>query len=91
MAGLVPAIHALFALEKLDVDARDKRGHDDVEEVACCARAFSNSLESSPLQPWLWFETREDALLTMRVRNLILRSGHLAASRRMKPLDRKIL
>jgi hypothetical protein len=37
MAGLVPAIHALFALEKQDVDARDKRGHDDVEEVACCA------------------------------------------------------
>jgi hypothetical protein len=28
MAGLVPAIHA-FA-EQEDVDARDKRGHDDV-------------------------------------------------------------
>jgi hypothetical protein len=29
-----------------------------------------------------WFETREDALLTMR--DLILRSGLLAASRRMR-------
>jgi hypothetical protein len=28
MAGLVPAIHVLDA-EKKDVDARDKRGHDD--------------------------------------------------------------
>jgi hypothetical protein len=37
-----------------------------------------------------WFETREDALLTMRVENLILRSGLLAASRRMKPLNWKI-
>jgi hypothetical protein len=27
MAGLVPAIH-VFAAEKQDVDARDKRGHD---------------------------------------------------------------
>jgi hypothetical protein len=27
MAGLVPAIHAFDA--KKDVDARDKRGHDD--------------------------------------------------------------
>jgi hypothetical protein len=39
-----------------------------------------------------WFETREDALLTMRVWrshpelvDLILRSGAFAASRRMKP------
>jgi hypothetical protein len=30
MAGLVPAIHVL-ACEKKDVDARDKRGHDDRE------------------------------------------------------------
>jgi hypothetical protein len=28
MAGLVPAIHA-FASERQDVDARDKRGHDE--------------------------------------------------------------
>ena len=28
MAGLVSAIHGFFALKK-DVDARDKRGHDD--------------------------------------------------------------
>src|SRR5215467_253959 len=31
MAGLVPAIHALLAdVRKKDVDARGKRGHDDV-------------------------------------------------------------
>jgi len=30
MAGLVPAIHAMPAEQsKKDVDARDKRGHDD--------------------------------------------------------------
>jgi len=30
MAGLVPAIHALLLrLGEQDVDARDKRGHDD--------------------------------------------------------------
>jgi len=29
MAGLVPAIHALSLLGKEDVDARDKRGHDE--------------------------------------------------------------
>jgi hypothetical protein len=35
-----------------------------------------------------WFETRGvAALLTMRVLDLILRSGPLAASRRMKPLN----
>jgi hypothetical protein len=34
MAGLVPAIHALLSLgcRKEDVDARDKRGHDDGKE-----------------------------------------------------------
>jgi hypothetical protein len=32
MAGLVPAIHGLFA--KKDVDARHKAGHDD----GCCSR-----------------------------------------------------
>jgi hypothetical protein len=31
MAGLVPAIHDLLAAGKEDVDARDKRGHDDGE------------------------------------------------------------
>jgi hypothetical protein len=30
MAGLVPAIHVL-CLKKKDVDARDKRGHDENE------------------------------------------------------------
>jgi hypothetical protein len=29
MAGLGPAIHVLLAAFKKDVDARDKRGHDD--------------------------------------------------------------
>jgi len=29
MAGLVPAIHVSLAAFKKDVDARDKRGHDD--------------------------------------------------------------
>jgi hypothetical protein len=30
MAGLVPAIHVFFAVNsKEDVDARDKRGHDE--------------------------------------------------------------
>jgi hypothetical protein len=29
MAGLVPAIHALLAASAEDVDARDKRGHDE--------------------------------------------------------------
>jgi hypothetical protein len=33
MAGLVPAIHVLMTLNK-DVDARDKRGHDDYD--TCC-------------------------------------------------------
>jgi hypothetical protein len=28
MAGLVPAIHVLFLVEKKDVDARHKAGHD---------------------------------------------------------------
>jgi len=31
MAGLVPAIHALLSFAQQDVDARDKRGHDDRE------------------------------------------------------------
>jgi len=29
MAGLVPAIHVLIS-KKQDVDARDKRGHDEI-------------------------------------------------------------
>jgi hypothetical protein len=28
MAGLVPAIHVLFPIKNVDVDARDERGHD---------------------------------------------------------------
>jgi hypothetical protein len=30
MAGLVPAIHVFEAAEKKGVDARDKRGHDEL-------------------------------------------------------------
>jgi hypothetical protein len=33
MAGLVPAIHA-FTSGKKDMDARDKRGHDEPKVVA---------------------------------------------------------
>jgi len=29
MAGLVPAIHVFLAMRPQDVDARDKRGHDE--------------------------------------------------------------
>jgi hypothetical protein len=31
MAGLVPAIHVLFATPQKDVDARDKPGHDELK------------------------------------------------------------
>ena len=31
MAGLVPAIHVFDRMCKKDVDARDKRGHDEAE------------------------------------------------------------
>jgi hypothetical protein len=34
VAGLVPAIHVLIDARKKDVDARDKRGHDESEIVA---------------------------------------------------------
>jgi len=37
MAGLVPAVHVFAAAEAKDVDARDKRGHD---EVGACHAAF---------------------------------------------------
>jgi hypothetical protein len=32
MAGLVPAITSSFRVERKDVDARDKHGHDDTLE-----------------------------------------------------------
>jgi len=31
MAGLVPAIHVFVVARFQDVDARDKRGHDEVQ------------------------------------------------------------
>jgi hypothetical protein len=34
VAGLVPAIHVLIDARKKDVDARDKRGHDESEIAA---------------------------------------------------------
>jgi hypothetical protein len=30
MAGLVPAIHVFFCASAIDVDARDKPGHDEL-------------------------------------------------------------
>ncbi|MGA9087903.1 MAG: hypothetical protein WB420_02205 [Bradyrhizobium sp.] len=39
MAGLVPAIHVLFAAKKKDVDARDKPGHDGQFRCARSAKA----------------------------------------------------
>jgi acyl dehydratase len=35
MAGLVPAIHVLFATSFKDVDARDKPGHDELGRIDC--------------------------------------------------------
>jgi hypothetical protein len=31
MDGLVPAIHVFVSVSKKDVDARDKRGHDEFQ------------------------------------------------------------
>ncbi len=33
MAGLVPAIHVVLAAAVIDVDARDKPGHDELEAL----------------------------------------------------------
>ena len=35
MAGLVPAIHVFLAVRIQDVDARDKRGHDESIDLNC--------------------------------------------------------
>ena len=43
MAGLVPAIHVLAYFNKKDVDARDKRGHDDFERRQCLATTRKTS------------------------------------------------
>jgi hypothetical protein len=40
MAGLVPAIHAFLWPNRKNVDARDKRGHDDAEFV--CNASYGN-------------------------------------------------
>jgi hypothetical protein len=34
MAGLDPAIHVLLSFSKKNVDARDKPGHDEIEDFA---------------------------------------------------------
>ena len=45
MAGLVPAIHVLLLkLSKKDVDARDKRGHDDGEAM----RSLPSPVDTTP-------------------------------------------
>jgi hypothetical protein len=38
MAGLVPAIYVFAASAKKDVDARDKRGHDEREAAVTIRR-----------------------------------------------------
>jgi len=40
MPGLVPGIH-VFGAAKRDVDARDKRGHDDREVWTSAGKRFS--------------------------------------------------
>src|ERR1700722_13214905 len=53
---------------------------------------MEDSLELRSVVGASWFETRGcAALLTMRVFDLILRSAHLCASRRMRPLRLKTL
>ena len=53
MAGLVPAIHDFAELQILDVDARDKRGHDDSKAkrhysaLILASRAISTQLRYS--------------------------------------------
>jgi len=41
MAGLVPAIRALLVCGRKDVDARDKRGHDDGESGSIGPGSFA--------------------------------------------------
>ena len=55
MAGLVPAIHVLLAARK-DVDARDKRGHD--EERARNATALPSTHSSSVAVTGTWSDGR---------------------------------
>jgi len=40
MAGLVPAIYVFLAERKIDVDARDKRGHDGREAFVASSLAL---------------------------------------------------
>ncbi len=48
MAGLVPAIHVLFLLqEPEDVDARDKRGHDDFGAQPLAANPESSDMHGA--------------------------------------------
>jgi hypothetical protein len=43
LAGLVPAIHDFVAAEQ-DVDARDKRGHDDERGAGSCFLHIASQL-----------------------------------------------
>jgi hypothetical protein len=47
MAGLVPAIHALLAAMREDVDARDERGHD----ASVVQRLAMTRFEDLPYRP----------------------------------------
>jgi hypothetical protein len=51
MAGLVPAIHAFVLEAPRDVDARDKRGHDETDFVAVGVSSVppSSGLYRSPM------------------------------------------
>jgi hypothetical protein len=45
MAGLVPAIHVFLWAPPQDVDARDKRGHDDEADTVLYRRALAEETE----------------------------------------------
>jgi hypothetical protein len=82
MPGLAPGIHVFLSISKKDVDGRVKPGHDENDSFskrlespakwACffgqtLRRPRSGRLEGRGHDRASWFETREDALLTMRV------------------------
>jgi len=51
MAGLVPAIRALPPARQQDVDARDKRGHDEVDGPAAVSTVILNVSNKRCLAP----------------------------------------
>jgi hypothetical protein len=58
MAGLVPAIH-IFDLTREDVDARDKRGHDDSTNASVNAGRHRGGELSGIFQAWHGSNHRE--------------------------------